>query len=83
MDEDKRGKGNSIILVIIILLAGYFFWQNYSNKPEYYSTDDLNIYTTEKRDNWELSLYSSENPDTYYLIDNIKGFATKDGCISE
>lgn len=87
MEEHIKQKDANPLFVLIafgiIGVLGYFFWQNYSNKPESFSTEDFESYTTEKRDNWDLFLYSSDSPDSDYLISSTKGFVSQDACISE
>lgn len=82
--EDDGHHSNWVIYTIIIIIIGIIvFWlfSSNSNKPESFSSGDISSYTTSKRDYWDLSIYSSENPDTDYLIEKIKGFATKSACI--
>jgi len=84
MDEDKKNNSGWIVLFIIIFIfVAVKVWNNFSNKPEYFDTEGMSSYTTEKRDDWELSLYSSENPNTDFLMDKIKGFSSKDTCLAE
>jgi len=43
----------------------------------------MSTYTTKRRQDWDLFLYTSEYPDTDSQRDEILGFASKNGCIAE
>lgn len=84
--EDNGQHPNWAIYVFITIVIGIIvFWlfSSNSNKPESFSSGDISSYTTSKRDYWDLFIYSSENPDTDYQTDTIRGFATKSACIEE
>lgn len=75
-----------ILIIIVILFIGFLavtVYFNVQNKSEYFSDGNISSYTTAKRNNWDLFLYSSESPNTEYKSDVIKGFANMDVCIQE
>lgn len=81
-EKTSNNKLGYVIIVIIIGVVG-FFWLSSTNETQYVGTNDFSSYTTEKRDTWDLSLYSSESPNTDYLVDKIKGFASQSSCVDE
>lgn len=80
----NNNAGNSVILVLILIgiVVFWFIYKN-ANKPSYVSVDNFNSYTTERRNNWELFLYSSNQPNTDYQFDTIEGLVSKEICLNE
>ena len=79
-----KDKGAYIIGAVIFMLA-YFGWnlyKDYKNKPSFYQSDDLSSYQSAKREGWDLWIYSTESPDTDYVIDEFFGL-TKELCLTE
>lgn len=84
--EGNESTGSMIVTVLVLVgIIGSVFWFSGKNEPEYFNDKDFDFssYTTKKREYWDLSLYSSKNPNTDYLIDKITGFATRTACLKE
>lgn len=70
---------------ILVFVLGSFIpdlWDKFTNKPESFITEDSSTYISTKRDGWELTLYSSDRPNFEYEFESIKGFNSKDACLS-
>lgn len=69
--------------IVLIAISGWNWYKNYTNKPEFFETDGFSSYTSEKRDGWELWIYSTNAPNTDYEIFEQLGLSSKEQCVSE
>ena len=70
------------IFIVLLVISGWNWYKDYTNKPEFFETDGLSSYTSEKRKGWELWIYSTNTPNTDYTIDEARGLS-KDVCMAE
>ena len=69
--------------LIYLAMMGWDWYKEYTNKPKFYSSENLSSYTSARRKGWVLWTFSTDKPNTEFETFRQRGLSTKHQCMSE